>query len=73
MKLYVVRHGQTLWNLSGRVNGITDTVLTENGITQAELRADERNRQQSDLKCRRLPFFVINSINPRTLCDFLVW
>ena len=56
MKLYVVRHGQTLWNLSGKVNGITDTVLTENGITQAELRVDERNRQQSDLKCRRLPF-----------------
>lgn len=36
MKLYVARHGQTVWNAQNRVCGITDVELTEKGIEQAE-------------------------------------
>lgn len=31
MKLYVVRHGETSWNLEHKVQGITDIPLTEKG------------------------------------------
>lgn len=36
MKLYVARHGQTIWNTQNRVCGITDVELTDKGIEQAE-------------------------------------
>lgn len=36
MNLYVVRHGETIWNLEKRVQGITDIPLTEEGIKNAE-------------------------------------
>ena len=36
MKLYVARHGQTVWNAQNKVCGITDVELTEKGIEQAE-------------------------------------
>lgn len=36
MKLYVIRHGETLSNLSGVVSGRSDEGLTENGIKQAQ-------------------------------------
>ena len=36
MILYVVRHGQTIWNLEKRVQGITDIPLTEVGIESAK-------------------------------------
>ena len=36
MKLYVARHGQTVWNAANRVCGITDVELTEKGIEQAQ-------------------------------------
>lgn len=35
MKLYVARHGQTVWNAQNKVCGITDVELTEKGIEQA--------------------------------------
>lgn len=35
MKLYVARHGQTVWNAQNKVCGITDVDLTEKGIEQA--------------------------------------
>lgn len=34
--LYVVRHGETAWNSSGRIHGITDIPLSPTGIQQAE-------------------------------------
>lgn len=37
MKLYVIRHGETLSNLSGIVSGRSDEGLTEKGIRQAEI------------------------------------
>ena len=31
MELYIIRHGQTVWNAEGRLQGRTDTELNENG------------------------------------------
>ncbi len=36
MKLVMVRHGQSLWNLENRFTGWTDIDLSENGIKEAE-------------------------------------
>ena len=36
MKLYVVRHGETIWNVEKRVQGISDIPLTEKGMKDAE-------------------------------------
>jgi len=40
MTLYIVRHGQTIWNLEGRKQGFSDSPLTLQGIKQAENIAD---------------------------------
>lgn len=37
MELYIVRHGTTKWNLDGRIQGCTDTELTDAGIKEARL------------------------------------
>lgn len=34
--LYLMRHGQTLFNLRGKIQGACDSPLTEKGIEQAE-------------------------------------
>ena len=36
MNLYVVRHGETIWNKERRVQGITDIPLTDNGRDEAK-------------------------------------
>ena len=36
MNLYVVRHGETIWNVEKKVQGITDIPLTEKGRKDAE-------------------------------------
>jgi broad specificity phosphatase PhoE len=37
MKVFLVRHGETSWNKSGKIQGHTDVELTENGIKQAKV------------------------------------
>lgn len=36
MNLYVVRHGETIWNVEKRVQGISDIPLTEKGKEEAK-------------------------------------
>ena len=36
MKLYIIRHGETSWNVQRRLQGASDTDLNENGITLAK-------------------------------------
>ena len=33
--IYITRHGESVWNVEGKVQGATDTPLTERGIVQA--------------------------------------
>lgn len=39
--IYIVRHGQTNWNLEGRYTGRTDIPLNNNGIKQANIIKEE--------------------------------
>jgi probable phosphoglycerate mutase len=38
--IYIVRQGETDWNLFRRANGITDTYLNQTGIAQSKLQAE---------------------------------
>ena len=37
MKLYIIRHGETSWNVERRLQGASDTDLNENGIALAAI------------------------------------
>ncbi len=41
MTLYLVRHGETDWNLESRIQGQTDTPMNENGRRQAQELAEQ--------------------------------
>ena len=41
MNLYIARHGQTIWNAQNKVCGITDAELTEKGMEQAKVLAEQ--------------------------------
>lgn len=49
MKLYTARHGETAWNAEYRVCGRTDLPLTEKGVEQAKLLAEEAKGKGIDL------------------------
>ena len=73
--LYLVRHGETDWNLAGRLQGQTDTDLTERGQNQARLVGNFFAHQglpidravSSDLKRTRRTAETIISCTGRTL------
>lgn len=44
MKLYLIRHGQTMWNSEGKIQGKTDIPLNEAGLLQAEILAEAMER-----------------------------
>lgn len=49
MKLYSIRHGQTLWNLENKICGVTDLPLTSEGIAQARNAAERLSSLSLDL------------------------
>jgi len=46
--LWLVRHGQTDWNIEGRYQGLSDVPLNVTGIDQAENAAQELSNHQFD-------------------------
>lgn len=44
-QFYLVRHGQTVWNSQGRVQGSQDSPLTERGIADAEAAAKRLQKE----------------------------
>ena len=49
MKLYVIRHVQTNWNLKGIIQGQKDIELNDKGINEARKAKDEFNNLKIDL------------------------
>ena len=49
MKLYVVRHGQTVWNADNRICGQTDIELDETGILQAQALGRDKKLDEVDI------------------------
>lgn len=49
LRLFIVRHGQTSWNLSGRNQGRADIELDETGLAQAEEFANSFREEKIDL------------------------
>ena len=47
-RIILTRHGQTLWNIEGRVQGSLDSPLTEKGILQARSLACRLKNQRID-------------------------
>ena len=47
-RFIVVRHGETEWNVAGRVQGHEDSPLTARGLAQAEAIADRLARERFD-------------------------
>lgn len=49
MKFYVIRHGQTNWNIEGKIQGNTDIELNETGIKQANAVKETIKKYDIDL------------------------
>ncbi len=49
MKLLIVRHGKTSWNIEKRAAGLTDIELNEEGIEQAKVLRDKLKDEHIDI------------------------
>ncbi|MCI5648884.1 MAG: histidine phosphatase family protein [Fusicatenibacter sp.] len=49
MRIYIIRHGETDWNVKGRLQGQSDTKLNENGIRLAKVTAKGMKEISFDL------------------------
>lgn len=49
MNIYLIRHGETDYNLQHKIQGRSDTVLNDNGIKQAKVAKEEFNKFDIDL------------------------
>lgn len=48
-KIYIVRHGQTEWNIQGKIQGHANAPLTEKGLGQGELVANRLKDEVIDV------------------------
>ncbi len=75
MKLYVLRHGQTDWNIAGKTQGRTETELNNTGIEQAKKAGDQIKKYKinliicSPLKRARQTAEIINTV---TNCQIII-
>ena len=63
--IYLVRQGETDWNLFNKANGVTDTFLNQTGITQAKLQAENLRNVNFD-SCYCSP-----QTRARQTCEFI--
>ena len=49
MNIYMLRHGETDWNLAGRLQGHTDIPLNQNGKNQIRIAAEALNALATDI------------------------
>lgn len=76
MRLLLTRHGQTDWNVAGKIQGVTDTELNETGIKQAELTRDKLLNEDIDViissplkRAKKTAEIMRGGRNIRILCD----
>lgn len=85
LDLYLVRHGQTNWNLEKRLQGATDNALNETGRGQAQTLARQldgvvlthvyssalrRARETAETLAGRAPVTVLPGLNERSFGKF---
>ena len=75
MKIYVVRHGQTDWNVAGKCQGRTDIELNNTGIEQAKNTKGQIKKYNIDLIiCSPLKRAIKTAeiINEETKCNIII-